>query len=66
MDTCPVCKETKQLRKRLFSLSAQKALLDWNEIPEEALTKGMCNSCYLECRDILVDRCDELEEYNIV
>ena len=49
-------------RRRTFSEQAWAALLLWNEIKIEAIDNPVCDTCYQELRDILIDRSDEIDE----
>jgi hypothetical protein len=47
-------------RRRSFSEQAWAALLLWEEISPQALEQPICDICYEEMRDILIDRADEV------
>ena len=59
---CGNCGEDVLSRKRTFSPQAWTALLLWNEITPSAVNQAICDLCYEEKRDILMDRTEDLEE----
>ena len=61
MHECPMCGEDRVLKPRVFSDQAAAALLVWGELEQEMLGKPICDSCYGELREVLIDRADELE-----
>jgi hypothetical protein len=58
---CANCGEKGLCRRRSFSEQAWTMLLLWNEINPGAVDKGVCEQCYEEMRDSLIDRADEVE-----
>ena len=59
---CANCGTLSHCRKREFSVKAWTALLIWNEISVQSVNRPICNDCYQEMREILIDRSDEIEE----
>lgn len=57
---CPRCEIETKVRHRPFSDQALSALLVWNEIKESAAGQPICDSCYDELREILIDRAEEI------
>lgn len=60
--SCPRCGEEHMLRLRDFSDQATAALLTWGELDESIIGKPICNNCYEELREVLIDRAGEMEE----
>jgi hypothetical protein len=58
---CPRCDVQNKLRTRVFSAQAQAALVTWGEMDQSDLEKALCDDCYDELRDILIDRASDLE-----
>lgn len=58
--TCPRCELETKVRHRPFSDQALSALLVWHEINEAAVGQPICESCYDELREILIDRAEEI------
>lgn len=48
-------------KRREFSLQAYTVLLLWQEMSPSAVDQPICNECYNELRDVLIDRSDEIE-----
>ena len=42
-------------------MQAWTVLLLWNEINPNSVDQAMCQDCYEEMREILIDRADEIE-----
>lgn len=59
--TCHNCGVDAKCRRRTFSEQAWTVLLLWNEISPSAVDQPICEDCYEEMRDILIDRTDEIE-----
>lgn len=59
-DECPRCGIEGSLQKRIFSDQAIAALVVWEELEESLIDEPVCNHCYAELRDILIERNDEL------
>jgi hypothetical protein len=61
MAACCNCETFSQCRRRVFSEKAWSALLLWQEIPSHAINQPICDECYKEMRDILMERSEELD-----
>lgn len=61
ISSCCNCSKETKCRRRSFSEQAWTVLLLWNEISPAAVDHPICESCYEEMRDILIDRADEIE-----
>ena len=59
---CAVCHEDRKVRQREFSAHAWTALTVWGEV-SGSKDQAMCNGCYAEFREHLIDRADEVELY---
>ena len=57
---CPRCRVEAKLRLRDFSPQAQAALVAWDEMDKSVMGNPICDDCYAELREVLVDRADEL------
>ena len=57
---CPRCSGEEKTRIRSFSDQATAALVVWGELNKKLVGQPICNSCYEELRDVLIDRADEL------
>ena len=58
---CPRCGDNQRLRHREFSDQALAALIKWNEIAKADIGKPICDNCYDELRDALIERAEELD-----
>ena len=58
---CNNCGVNAMCRRRPFSEQAWTVLLLWNEISPDCVDKPICQECYDEMRDILIDRANEVE-----
>ena len=58
---CAHCGETNKSRNRDFSAQIWSVLLYWGEINESAVNQPICDSCYRELRNLLIDRSKEME-----
>lgn len=61
MSICSNCSTFSKCRRRTFSEQAWVVLLLWNEISPSAVDQPVCDECYKEMREILIDRTDEIE-----
>ena len=61
LTSCSNCAKDAKCRRRAFSEQAWTVLLLWNEISPASVDQPICESCYEEMRDILIDRADEIE-----
>ena len=59
--TCPNCGSEARCRRRTFSEQAWTVLLLWNEIDPATVDQPICDDCYRELRDILIERNSEIE-----
>ena len=59
---CPRCGEEAKVQKRLFSDVALSALITWGDLEEELVDSAICEDCYKELRDVLIDNADELSD----
>jgi hypothetical protein len=57
---CIVCGEERKIRYREFSPHAWTALVHWGELDASVIGQPMCNGCYNEFRDQLMDRGEEV------
>jgi hypothetical protein len=57
---CAACDSHAKSVKREFSDQAWAALVTWNEISSTFVDAPMCNDCYLNFRDVLIERADEV------
>ncbi len=57
---CPRCGIDGVLQKRVFSDQALAALVVWEELETALIDHPVCNECYVELRDILIERSEEL------
>lgn len=62
MSVCHHCGAEVQVRKRQFSQKAWSALVNWGEIRSEIMGKAICQDCYIELREILIERTHEMEK----
>ncbi len=60
--SCLRCGNEEKAKRREISQSAWQALLYWQEVEKETVGSPMCQSCYNEIREILIDRADEILE----
>ena len=65
MDTndhvCAFCMDNRKRRHRDFSPQIWALLLQWEEVPVEAVDHPMCDDCYDDIRGVLIERADEVE-----
>ena len=61
VDECPRCGEVTKLRHREFSDQALAALIQWGEIEREIVGKAVCEDCYEDLRESLIERGSELQ-----
>lgn len=57
---CPRCDEESRLRAREFSDQATSALISWGEIIPTDIGLPVCDECYTDLREVLIDRVEEL------
>ncbi|MEZ4741228.1 MAG: hypothetical protein R3B45_02075 [Bdellovibrionota bacterium] len=58
---CPNCSTNLARRRRDFSEQALTVLLIWGEISADCVDQPLCDDCYDELREVLIDRADEVE-----
>jgi len=58
---CASCGETRKCRQREFSPEAWAVLMHWEAIESEAVAQPICELCYDDLREILIDRSAEVE-----
>lgn len=59
---CANCQEDRLSRHRDFNPQVWSLLLYWGEVQKRAADKPICEPCYQDLREILIDRADEMEE----
>ncbi len=59
--SCSNCSTKTRCRKRDFSEQAWSVLLAWGEVDPEVVDQPVCDDCYVELRDILIDRATDVE-----
>ena len=59
---CACCDQMSKCRHRDFNSQIWVLLLHWGEIDESALEQPICDSCYRDLRNLLIDRADEMEQ----
>lgn len=57
---CGSCDESVKSVKREFSDQAWAALVSWREASPKAVDSPLCNDCYFNFRDVLIERADEI------
>ena len=57
---CNSCDGHVKSVRREFSDQAWAALVTWNEISSKAVDSPLCNDCYFNFRDVLIERADEM------
>ena len=57
---CSCCGEDRKARRRNFSEQAWTALLLWSEVEQTAIDQPICDGCYGELRETLIDRAEEV------
>lgn len=62
---CPRCDERSRLRARVFSDQATAALVAWRELDEHTVGQAICDNCYDELREVMIDRADDLANGNM-
>ncbi len=59
---CANCSVDSKCRKRDFSVEAWTVLVIWNEVQAAAVDQPMCDECYNELRETLIDRASDVAE----
>lgn len=62
LESCANCGIDSKCRRRDFSEQAWSVLLLWNEVQSSTVDQAICEGCYNELREVLIDRADEIEE----
>lgn len=57
---CPRCGLNERLQKRTFSEEALSALIRWGDMDARLRSEAICDSCYGELREVLIERSSEL------
>lgn len=60
-ECCSNCSEDTKSRRREFSEQAWTVLVLWNEVQSAAVDQPICENCYNELREVLIDRAEEIE-----
>ena len=60
--SCNNCGEHKKSRRRIFSDQAWAVLLLWHEVHAQGVEQPICDDCYQDLRNVLIDRSDEIEQ----
>ena len=58
---CALCKREVKSRLRDISWQAWSLLLQWHEVDQATVNHALCDACYTELRDVLIDRAEEVE-----
>lgn len=59
---CGHCLEESKCRHREFSPQIWSLLIYWKEVEKSAVNKPMCDECYSDIREMLIDRSAEMEK----
>lgn len=59
-DQCSSCEGHAKSVRREFSDQAWAALVAWNEVGSHVVDSPLCNDCYFNFRDVLIERADEM------
>lgn len=57
---CSSCEGQAKSLRREFSEQAWAALVAWKELHPKAVDAPLCNDCYFNFRDVLIERADEM------
>ena len=60
-EVCSNCGEETKCRRRDFSEQAWTVLVLWNEVQTAAVDQPICDHCYDELREVLIDRAEDIE-----
>jgi hypothetical protein len=60
-EICSNCETENKCRRRDFSEQAWSVLVLWNEVNAGAVDQPICDDCYDELRDVLIDRANEVD-----
>ncbi|MBF0441577.1 MAG: hypothetical protein HQK54_06705 [Oligoflexales bacterium] len=59
---CANCLSHQKSRYREFSDQVWTLLLQWGEIEKSTINKPICDACYQDIRELLIDKSHELEK----
>lgn len=59
---CENCTTESKCYHRNFSAQVWSLLLQWSEIHTNAVDQPICEPCYQDLREVLIDRADEMEK----
>lgn len=59
---CSHCQSNTKARRRDFSEQTWTVLMVWGEIDAKTADQPLCEPCYNELREVLIDRTDEIEK----
>jgi bacterioferritin-associated ferredoxin len=59
---CPRCGNAARLEKRPFSDQALAALITWGDMERTLIGQAICEECYSEMRDILIERGEDIKK----
>ena len=59
---CSACHGDQKSTRREFSDQAWAALVSWGEISRPVVDQPICNDCYVNLREVLIDRSEEILE----
>ncbi len=59
---CPRCSNAARLEKRPFSDQALAALIIWGDMEQKLVKEPICEECYNELRDILIERGEDIKK----
>lgn len=63
---CPRCEMSARLSKRSFSEQAVSALVTWGDMNANLIGQDICDACYAELRDILIERSEDLKSVKLI
>jgi hypothetical protein len=58
---CPQCGSDTRCRRREFNEQTWSVLLSWGEVHTESVDQPICDTCYGDLREMLIDRADEFD-----
>jgi bacterioferritin-associated ferredoxin len=62
LQDCPRCGNAARLEKRPFSDQALAALITWGDMERTLIGQAICEECYSEMRDILIERGEDIKK----
>ena len=60
-NVCTNCSGEVKSRRRDFTEQAWTVLVLWGEVHKRAVDQPLCDHCYNELREVLIDRAEEIE-----